>query len=479
MSNTTLYLGNAATVQDASALFLSGSNLHFASGSTVDISGSINLGASATAFLPTSTELSTSSNSVVTLAYLTTAINNLVNNADPSLNTLGEIENFVNSINAMELTDAANIATNLASLNAEIGTRAAYDISLNAALSAEIARASAAEATEAARRAAYDVSLNTKIVAETDRASHAEEVEAATRAAYDVSLNVKIVAETTRATTAEAALAANDMFDMTMPCNSMVFSDISNIVQRGLAPAVMPADKYSYRLDGWYTSVSNASKKVNWFVPAGNLTVGDIKSVGFGYLPVVAGTIKPTVTIYTKPTGENDTYNSKIVFNQYASVPSAGSQYYAYSKVSGSSAPKALPGFTSVEITAPSGVVLAAGGDSSIEAISGEKVLAIVFSVGSTTASHTFELILNQFNVITADGTMSNKFSNDSVVAMQNYHSVSAVYAYLFGSASTVPPPPTGHSACTTSGLEYDISVASYGSAKTIENYLPKTNAPN
>jgi hypothetical protein len=392
----------------------------------------------------------------------------------------------------MELTDAANITANLAALNAEIATRAAYDISINALLVSEAAsraaydvsmnskivseteRASAAEVAEAATRAAYDVSLNAKIVSETERASAAEVAEAATRAAYDVSLNVKIVAETVRATTAEAALAENDMFDMTMPCNSMVFSDISNIVQRGLAPTVMPSSKYPYRLDGWYSSVSSASKQVNWFVPAGNLTVGEIKSVGFGYLPVVAGTIKPTITIYTKPTGENDTYNSKIVFNQYASVPSAGTQYYAYSKVSGASAPKALPGFSSVEITSPSGVVLSQGGDSTIEEISGEKVLAIVFSVGSTTANHTFEFVLNQFNVITADGTMSNKFTNDSVVAMQNYHSVSAVYAYLFGSSSIVPPPTTGHSACTTSGDSYNVALASYGSANTISNYLPR-----
>jgi hypothetical protein len=106
-----------------------------------------------------------------------------------------------------------------------------------------------------------------------------------------------------------------------------------------------------------------------------------------------------------------------------------------------------------------------------------DQVLYIVFNAGSSvaTAAGSVELILHEVNIITPSGTISNKFSNDSVINMYTAQSVSAIYAYLFASTNSVPPPITNHSGFTTDTTAINMAKHNYSSAtgQVMATYIP------
>jgi hypothetical protein len=92
--------------------------------------------------------------------------------------------------------------------------------------------------------------------------------------------------------------------------------------------------------------------------------------------------------------------------------------------------------------------------------------MTIAFNVGNANdAAGDAEMILKEVNIVTANGTISNKFSNDSVVNFYTAQQVSALYAYLFDSSGNVPPPVTNHSGYTVDPTALFLAKSNYGSS--------------
>jgi hypothetical protein len=262
-------------------------------------------------------------------------------------------------------------------------------------------------------------------------------------------------------------LRQNSMYTNLVPCSISVYAD-------ELAPMVMPSTYYSYQVDGWYLKNPLPLTKANWYVPPCGLTVGQLEYLAFGVLPISL-TGLPYISIFTAPQSSGNAgswYHAKHVFESYSTTPTALTPTYAYCNVSGSptlSTPT-IPGYTSIQMTS-------AGSNNAGTLSSTDKIIAISFEAGNKqdVAANAVELILHEVNLITATGTISNKFSNDSVINMFSAQSVSALYAYLFDSSNNLPPPVTTHSGFTTDPTAIYYAKQNYASStgQVMATYIP------
>jgi hypothetical protein len=244
-----------------------------------------------------------------------------------------------------------------------------------------------------------------------------------------------------------------------------------------LAPMVMPAP-YNAMFDGWYVrnpygagelkpdGTHSKGTKANWYLSGNGLTYGQVEYIAFGYLPISTAR-QPYIAVYTynatDPNLGNASfkYTSKSVFSAYASAPSSGMPTYVYSSVNGSAtlATPTIPGFKGISSAFDNT-------NSAGTPKSSDTVVAIVFNVGDLTDSAgDVEMALKEVNIITANGTISNKFSNDSVINFYTAQQVSAIYAYLFDTSGNTPPPVTNHSGFSTNGNVLGAAMANYGSS--------------
>jgi hypothetical protein len=203
--------------------------------------------------------------------------------------------------------------------------------------------------------------------------------------------------------------------------------------------------------------------------------MAQLEYICFAFLPISVSS-SPYVTIYTKPSaGSANWYGAKVTLDTYNTPLTAFTQTYAYGSISGSStlSVPTIPGYSSVQMTQ--------NGANNVGTWSPtDQVLYIVFNAGNTGTiapcpAGSVELILHEVNVITPTGTISNKFSNDSVINMYTAQSVSAIYAYLFDSNNSVPPPVTNHSGFTTDPTAIYMAKHNYSSTDghVMATYIP------
>jgi hypothetical protein len=192
--------------------------------------------------------------------------------------------------------------------------------------------------------------------------------------------------------------------------------------------------------------------------------MGQVEYVGFGYLPMTNSST-PYVTIYTKPTADDVAnhkwYHAKHCFDTFTFTNLTPT--YVYGSVSGSTtlATPTIPGFTSVEVTSGGTLNDGTWGPT-------DQILYIVFNAGALVncPAGSVEIILHEFNIITSTGTISNKFSNDSVTNMYSANQISALYAYFFDTSSNIiAPPVTSHSGFTTNAQALYFAKQNYASA--------------
>jgi hypothetical protein len=323
-------------------------------------------------------------------------------------------------------------------LSGELVRATAAELQLRTDLSGELVRATAAElqlrtdlSGELVRATAAELQLQTDLSGELVRATAAE-----------LQLRTDLSGEIVRASNAEAVLTQNAQWVNIVPCNQATYAD-------ELAPMVLPVSIYnSYRVDGWYLkNPVDGTCKSNWYLPSYGLTMGDLEYVSFAYFPI-ASTLnisRPYLTIYTKPTGTGDTtawYHAKYTMDNFTR-PSALSRTYVYGAINGSStlSVPSLPGYTSVQGTSSNVSPSATWGSWNAS----EQILFISLSAGdsgNSSVAGAFEFILSEVNLILANGTISNKFTNDSVINMYTAAQVSALYAYLFDTSSNIVAPP-------------------------------------
>jgi hypothetical protein len=279
-------------------------------------------------------------------------------------------------------------------------------------------------------------------------------------------LTTNLSAEVSRASAAEVVLRQNIMYINLLPCNPMVFSN-------ALAPSVMPNTYYSNNIDGWYLKNTLANTEANWYIPPTGLTMGNINFMSFGFLPISIVS-KPYITIYTAKTDTSNAgswFGAKYVIDTYSSAPTAFTPTYCYGNVNSNSLPApTIPGYSSLLMTS-------SGSNNLGSFLAGDQVIAISFCAGNTTscAANSVEFILHEVNIISPSGTISNKFSNDSVVQAQSSNAISALYAYLFDSSNNTPPPVTSHSGFTSDPTLLANAMANYASltGHVMSTYIP------
>ena len=459
MPSSSLFLGRAFSISDASASFPSGSRLNLASGSITSLNGTFNLGGTSVTTLASGAAATIASGATLTLASGSTTIVNgsitmsgttrvatnlsdasgvvnmqtlnnaiaaLVDSADLCGNTLGKLQTLNNLLLAEEIKDvsdiivtiAANAASAATALSNEQSRAEAAELKLRTDLSGEIVRATNRET---------DISSN--LATEASRATAAE-----------LKLRTDLSGEIVRASNAEAVLTQNAAWTNLVPCNAAVFAD-------ECAPTVIPTALVPYVPDGWYFKNPRDNSKVNWYLPSFNLTMSDIEYVAFAYFPIASAknVSMPYFTIYTKMGSNIKKYTTETYTR-----PSPYTYNYVYANVSGSSTltvPK-IPGYTSTEMTS-------VGGNADVSPwgswTANEQVYYFGFFAGTSTdcSAGDVEMVLKEVNIITKNsGTISNKYSNDSVINYYTAKQVSALYAYFFDTSSNiVGPPETDHSA--------------------------------
>ena len=354
-------------------------------------------------------------------------------------------------------------------LSTETSRATSSEASLTTRVSTETSRATAAEAS----LSTSDVSLSTALSTETSRAISSEtsinvslstalsvglSTETSRASSVEVSLSTSLSSEVSRATSSESVLRQNAAWSNLVPCSQSVYAD-------ELAPMVMPSSYLSYNLDGWYFKNPAINKKANWYVPPCGLTMGQLEYLCFGYLPI-ANNACPYINIFTIPNSTDVAngkwYNSRLCLDTITATNLT--QTYAYGSINGSTtlSTPTIPGFTSVPITS-SGLNNVGSWSSS------DQILYIVFNAGDINnqcPAGGIELILHEINLITPTGTISNKFSNDSVVNMYAAKQISALYAYLFDvSSNIIAPPVTAHSGFTTNTTALYYAKQNYNSA--------------
>jgi len=495
MPSSSLFLGRAFSISDASASFPSGSRLNLASGSITSLNGTFNLGGTSVTTLASGAAATIASGATLTLASGSTTIVNgsitmsgttrvatnlsdasgvvnmqtlnnaiaaLVDSADLCGNTLGKLQTLNNLLLAEEIKDvsdiivtiAANAASAATALSNEQSRAEAAELKLRTDLSGEIVRATNREtdissnlATEASRATAAELQLRTDLSGEIVRATNRETdissnlaTEASRATAAELKLRTDLSGEIVRASNAEAVLTQNAAWTNLVPCNAAVFAD-------ECAPTVIPTALVPYVPDGWYFKNPRDNSKVNWYLPSFNLTMSDIEYVAFAYFPIASAknVSMPYFTIYTKMGSNIKKYTTETYTR-----PSPYTYNYVYANVSGSSTltvPK-IPGYTSTEMTS-------VGGNADVSPwgswTANEQVYYFGFFAGTSTdcSAGDVEMVLKEVNIITKNsGTISNKYSNDSVINYYTAKQVSALYAYFFDTSSNiVGPPETDHSA--------------------------------
>ena len=305
-------------------------------------------------------------------------------------------------------------------------------------MASEISRAKASEAT---------ISGIVTALATTGRTNHQD-------------LSGRLISEINRASNAEKLLRETSIYSNLIPCNSSVFAD-------NLAPMITPSNYAKF--DGWYVknpfgTNSDGNNIVNWYLSGNGLTYADIEYIAYGYYPIVASG-KPSLVIYTKdPAGSNIgsvsfPYTSKRVFTPTNS-PTLQNPTYMYGSVNGSTTlttPK-IPGFTSIQMSINNTESTGATPNST------DEVVAIAFNYTASTVGEV-EVILREVNIITPTVTISNKFTNDSVINFYTALKVSALYAYHYGiSGDYAIPPTTNHSGFSTNNTTLNLAKANYGS---------------
>ena len=278
--------------------------------------------------------------------------------------------------------------------------------------------------------------------------------------------------EIVRASNAEALLRQNAAWANLVPCNQAVFADEcapTPIPPTYYIPGITLAE-YSYpnkpAPDGWYFKNPRNNSKVNWYLPSFGLTMGDIEYVAFGYYPIASAknVSMPYFTIYT---ADGKKYTAETYTRPAAKTPT-----YVYGNVSGSSVltvPK-LPGYTSTEMTS-------VGGNAGVSAWGSwaptDQVAYFGFFAGTSDCSAgDVEMILQEVNIITTTGTISNKYTNDSVINYYTAKQVSALYAYFFDTSSNIiAPPETDHSGFTSNTTSLYLASKNYGSSQVPATY--------
>jgi len=182
----------------------------------------------------------------------------------------------------------------------------------------------------------------------------------------------------------------------------------------GAPPVEIPTAIFNqYGYNGFYFINDSNGKKINWYLPPDNttsMTVGDLAGFYFNFLNLSTTTYGgiPYLSVYTKPTGNNDYrpwYHSKRSFVVSSSfVPATNTTYTAYLD---NTLPDLPPHYNSTLIPLEISTVqpFPTGPYDPLE-----QILFFAFSTNSTTPINGTEFILSSVNITKSTGTQSFQF---------------------------------------------------------------------
>lgn len=216
-----------------------------------------------------------------------------------------------------------------------------------------------------------------------------------------------------------------------IPCNYSTFGST-------LAPIVMNSAQIDKHYDGWYfknlpiTHVGSTSVGTGaWTTrPLDSLwTIADLQYVQMGFMPLTAGK-SPGIIVTVNDGGITKKYKYTT-----ATPTIAGKKYELLVRLTGAVSPLKIPGHTQVIVSAPAETDLTNSGNfvtGTTTPTSAATITQIDIYMKGSSANDT-EIIIHECNWVTSyQGTISFKFTNDSVVQAQSAQAVAALYAALF-----------------------------------------------
>ena len=236
-----------------------------------------------------------------------------------------------------------------------------------------------------------------------------------------------------------------------IPCNSSIFGT-------KLAPIVMGATQISQNYDGWYfkniqvnggATVGTAS----WTMYPLDSTwkISDLQYLQIGFMPLVTEK-KPKISITTS--AGSISYETSSSSTQY-------SKHEFLAQITGIGSPLQIPGHS---------VCLA----STLDSVTTTATISKIEIFMEGTVANDTEMIIHECNwVTTSQGTISYKFTNDSVVQAQSAQAVAALYAVLYNqNVSQTDTNILFENELTGAGYNGTISSNVYGEQNVLANYV-------
>ena len=259
-----------------------------------------------------------------------------------------------------------------------------------------------------------------------------------------------------------------------IPCNSSTFGTT-------LAPIVMSSTQINKHYDGWYfknISITHSDNSTSvgtgsWVTrPLDSAwTIADIQYIQLGFMPLTGGkSPKIIVTVSDSGTTKKYKYSTSTITNE-------DNKYALLVKLTGTSTPLNIPGHNVLSLDTPTQTDLINSGtfhsDTTIPT-SSATITNIELSMDGSVANDT-EIIIHECNWVTSvQGTISFKFTNDSVVQAQSAQAVAALYAALYKQSVSQT---ASDILSTISGVaDYTGTIAAtvYGNTKVLANYVPQ-----
>jgi len=259
-----------------------------------------------------------------------------------------------------------------------------------------------------------------------------------------------------------------------IPCNYSTFGTT-------LAPIVMSSTQIDKHYDGWYfknisithsddsTSVGTGSWTTRPLDSA--WTIADLQYIQVGFMPLLLGkSPKIIVTVSDSGTTKKYKYSTSTTTNN-------DNKYALLVKLTGTSTPLNIPGHNVLSLDTPTQTDLAIPGtfaDDTTKPSSSATITNIELSMDGSVANDT-EIIIHECNWVTSvQGTISFKFTNDSVVQAQSAQAVAALYAALYKQTISQTGVNILETVSGVAAYTGTISANVYGNANVLANYVPQ-----
>jgi len=259
-----------------------------------------------------------------------------------------------------------------------------------------------------------------------------------------------------------------------IPCNSSTFGTT-------LAPIVMSSTQIDKHYNGWYfknlqvTHSDNSTSVGTGYWTTRPLdsswTIADLQYIQVGFMPLSSGK-SPKIIVTVSDGGTTKKYKYSTT-----TTTTVNTKYELLVRLTATSTPLQIPGHTVFPLGAPYETDLTDSGtfltDTTIPT-SSATITNIELYMDGTTAGDT-ELIIHECNWVTSQqGTISFKFTNDSVVQAQSAQAVAALYAALYKQSVSQTAPEILSTITGVADYTGTIEATVYGNTNVLANYVPQ-----